>query len=265
MKNNTAYKLVNAIILFSLIISLEFIASAQQPEGTTEIAINEKLGEYLPLDLSFTDETGKHVTLKKLIKRPTIITLVYFHCADICNPLLSSLVNVLDRLELDPGKDYSVLTISFNENDTPTLASQRKNDFFSAFRKRKFPEKEWSFLTGNIDNIKKLTDSVGFKFKKDGAGFLHPVSPLIVSSSDGRIIRYLYGMSFLPFDLKMAITEASEGRVGASIKKVLLLCYSYDSKGKKYALNILKISGIVMMLLIITFFIYLTVKGKKHT
>lgn len=265
MKNNTAYKLLNVIVLFSLIISLEFIASAQQPESTTEIAINEKLGEYLPLDLFFSDETGKHVTLKELVKRPTIITLVYFHCADICNPLLSSLVNVLDRLELYPGKDYSVLTISFDENDTPTFASQRKNDFLSAFSKRKFPEKEWRFLTGDIDNIKKLTDAVGFKFKKVETGFLHPVSPLIVFSSDGKIVRYLYGMSFLPFDLKMAITEASEGRVGASIRKALLLCYSYDSKGKKYVLNILKIAGIAMVLLIIAFFIYLIVRGKKHT
>src|SRR3989304_9935987 len=103
-------KQANIIILLFFLISLKFIASAQQPESKTEIGIDEKLGNHIPLDLFFYDESGKHVILKELVNKPTIITLVYFHCPDICNPLLSSVVNVLNRMELVPGKDYSVLT-----------------------------------------------------------------------------------------------------------------------------------------------------------
>jgi len=255
-------KIYKAIILLFLIVLLKINASAEQPVTSSEIGIDERLGKHVPLDLSFSDEEGKPVTLRQLVNKPTIVSLVYYHCADICNPLLSEVVSVLDRLESEPGKDFSVLTISFDENDTPVVAAQKKNNYLTAFNKKKFPEKAWRFLTGDITNIRKFTNAVGFKFKREGAGFLHPASPLIVLSSDGKIIRYLYGIKFLPFDLKMAITEASEGRVGTTIGKALLFCYSYDPKGRKYALNILKIAGIIMLLFVITFFVYLTAKKK---
>lgn len=235
-------------------------ALAEQPVKPYDIGIEEKLGEYVPLDLSFYDETNKPVRLKQLINAPTIISLVYFHCANICNPLLSGVAAVLNKLSLQPGKDYSLLTISFDDKDTPATALQKKKNYLNLIKKP-FPEETWKFLTGDNVNINKLTHAVGFKFKREGKDFLHPVS-LIVLSADGKIIRYLYGITFLPFDLKMAILEASEGRIGPTISKALLFCFSYDPKGRKYLLNTMRIAGSVVLLFAMSFFVYLTIKSK---
>ena len=229
---------------------------------SSSIGIDEKLGSYVPLDLTFYDESGKPLRLKDILNKPTVVTLVYYHCADVCNPLLSNVVDVLDRLQMEPGKDYSVITLSFDEKETPSVAFLRKKNYLAAFRRR-FPEEAWKFLTGDSENIKKVTNAVGFRFKRVGDDFLHPASPIVALSSDGKIIWYLYGMSFLPFDLKMALTEASEGRVGFSKRKVLLFCYSYDPERRRYVFNILKAAGIATGFFIIVFFVYLSVKGKS--
>ena len=126
-----------------------------------------------------------------------------------------------------------------------------------------FPEEAWKFLTDGRENIHQLTEAVGFRFKREGKDFLHPVS-LIILSREGKIVRYLYGPDPLPLDLKMALLEASEGRVGPTINKVLRFCFSYDPKGRKYVFNILKVTGSVTLLFALSFAVFLFFKGKRR-
>jgi protein SCO1/2 len=154
-----------------------------------------------------------------------------------------------------------VLAVSFDEMEQPSLAFERKKLFLNMIEKP-FPENAWRFLTGDRDNIHQLTDAVGFHFKREGKDFLHPVS-LIILSPNGKIIRYLYGTDILPFDLKMALLEASQGRVGPTISKVLHFCFSYDPKGRKYVFNTLKVTGSVTLLFAISFIVFLVFKGKR--
>jgi protein SCO1/2 len=174
------------------------------------------------------------------------------------------LADVLNKLPGEPGKEYTVLAISFDENEKPTLALQRKKTYLKMIEKP-FPEDAWRFLTGNKENIHKLADAVGFHFKRVGEDFEHPVA-LIILAPDGKIVRYMYGADPLPFDLKLALVEASQGRIGPAITKVVRFCFSYDPKGKKLVFNMLKVTGTVTLLFALSFIVFLLFKGKKqHT
>ena len=235
--------------------------SSAEGAGTQDnTGIEEKLGQRIPLDASFRNEEGKEVLLKEVMGKPIIVSLVYLKCSHTCPLLLGALAEVLGRLELKPLKDYSVLTISFDEEDTPDIARDKKKNYLQAIN-TPFPESAWRFFTGDRENIKKLTDAVGFYFRREESGFAHPVG-LIILSPDGRIVRYLYGRTFLPFDLTMAITEADKGKIGLS-RGVLLYCFSYDQPGKRYVFNILKVFGTVMIVSVVSFFLYLTITGRR--
>lgn len=256
------YKNRTVPFLFLLIIFINTNALPEQPPGAAGVGIDEKLGEYVPLTLSFHDENGKTISLKQLIYKPTILSLVYYRCPGICNPLLSGLAEVIDRLQLEMGRDYNVLTISFDPRDTPEIAIEKKKNYLTILKKE-HAEESWRFLTGDPENINKLTDAVGFKFTRDGDEFIHSAA-LIILSPDGRVIRYLYGITFLPFDMKMAFTEASEGRIGPTIRRALLFCYKYDPKGRRYALNITRLAGTTIIFFAMAFFAYLTITGRKR-
>jgi protein SCO1/2 len=223
--------------------------------------VQEKLGQQVARDAVFQGEDGRSIVVGDLIRRPTVISLVYHRCGHTCPALLAGLADLLGKVDLVPGKDFSLLTISFDELDTPEVARDRKRNYIAAIGKP-FPESEWHFLTGDSGNIRKFTDSVGFEFTREKDGFNHPVV-LVVTSPEGKIVRYLYGKNFLPFDLKMAVTEAAQGKVGLSVQRLLLFCYSYDPPGRSYVFNILRVYGTVMILIIVSLFIYLTVTKKK--
>lgn len=251
------------LTLFLALISLLLggISSANETKGKEQIGIEEKLGQRIPLDASFRNEAGKEVLLKEVIGKPIIVSLVYLKCSHTCPMFLGALAEVLNRLELKPQKDYSVLTISFDEEDTPDIARDKKKNYLQAIT-TPFPESAWRFFTGDRENIRKFTDAVGFTFRRDESGFSHPVA-LIIVSPDGRIVRYLYGRTFLPFDLTMAITEADKGKIGLSARGLLLYCFSYDQPGRRYVFNILKVFGTVTIVALVSFFLYLTVTGRR--
>jgi len=250
-------------ILLLVAIFFQNIADAhiEQPKDLPGIGIDEKLGQVIPLDLTFYNENGNPVSLKQLIDSPTILAPVYYSCPNVCSFLLFNLAGVINKLPSEPGKEYQILTVSFNEAEKPTLALEKKKMYFKMIEKS-FPEDAWRFLTGDRENIRKLTDAIGFHFRKQGQDFLHPVS-LVILSSEGKITRYIYGTEFLPFDLKMALLEASEGRVGPTLSKVLRFCFSHDPQGKKYVFNTLKVTGIVTLLFAFGFILFLVLKGKK--
>ncbi len=256
--------LKSIIFIFSLIYFLNATQVNNAPQK--QIGVYENLGATLPLDLTFFNEYNTNQSLKQYISNtPTIITLNYFTCPSLCSPLLIGVADMLNKMDLKPYIDYKVLTISIDPNDTPKSALEKKKNILSIIKKD-FPPQTWSFLTSNQKNIYEITDKLGFKYEKrvkDGVvDYLH-AGMIIVISPNGKIIRYLNGTDFLPFDVKLAIYEAKEERTGSTIAKTLLYCFAYDAKSKTYVFQAEKIIGTLILLIVISFFIYLIKTGRK--
>ena len=234
----------------------------EQPKDLSGIGIDEKLGQLVPLDLTFHDENGIAVSLRQLIHTPTIVTPVYLHCPNVCSLLLQNLSDALDKLPAEPGKEYTVLTISFDETEKPDLALQKKKTYLKMIQKP-FPADVWRFLTGDKENIRKLTDAIGFHFKRVGEDFEHPVS-LVILAPNGKVVRYMYGVDPLPFDLKLALVEASQGRIGPTIVRVVRFCFRYDPKANKLVFNMLRVTGTVTLSFAILFVVFLLFKGRRQ-
>jgi protein SCO1/2 len=226
-----------------------------------QLGVNEHLGEMVPLDLTFINEKGKQVTLKKMMDgKPTMITLNYYKCAGICGPQLADMAKMLSRLDLAENTDYKVLTISFAEDETPEMAAAKRKAYLSSMT-RPFVQDAWHFLIGENNSSGILAKKVGFTYKKEvspsgAVDYIHP-GTLIMLSPEGKVTRYLNGIGQLPFDVKMAVMEAGEGKVGPTIAKKLLFCFAYDPKGKTYIFKWEKVMGIVMTITMLIFFIYL--------
>lgn len=227
-----------------------------------ELGVYEHLDEYISNDLVFTDELYNEVNLKESIDKPTILSLVYYECPGICSPLLNGLAEAMDQATMELGDDYQVYTISFSHTEKPPLARKKKKTY-QKLVSHGDTDSSWRFFTGDSVTISRLLDQVGFKVKKEGKEYIHP-GTLIVISPKGKITRYLYGSTyFMPFDLKMAIVEASEERSGPTINKMLKYCFSYDPEGQKYVLNFTKISGSIILLVAFILLGTLLVKGRK--
>jgi protein SCO1/2 len=233
-------------------------AGKQEPE----IGIYEHLDEYLPDDVMLLDKDSNLVNLKSLINKPTVFSFVYFNCPGLCSPLLDGVAEVIDRTDLVLGKDYQVITISFNPNDRPALGVAKKANYVKQIKKP-IDASQWFWFTGDSLNIEKITNAFGFKFKKQDKEYIHAAAIMVVSPK-GKITRYLHGTYFLPFDLKMAVIEAQEEQSSPTINKVLQFCFSYDAKGKKYVFNITKISGSVILAGALMLLLVLVVRKKDE-
>ena len=235
-------------------------APGQEQNQTT--GIDEHLGSKIPLDIRFRDETGAIVRLTELVNGPTIIMPVYYSCSNVCAYQLGRMAGTLQLLERQPIADYRVISISFDETDTPEMAARIKRTYLTAMRKP-FPTDGWRFLTGDADSIRRLTDAVGYRFQRQGKDFIHPVASVVVSA-DGTIIRYLYGIAVLPKDLALALAEAKSGVTGASVRKMMEYCFSFDPVGKTYVFNLLRVSATVVILCAGSFLLYLLLSGRKR-
>ena len=230
-----------------------------------EIGIEEHLDEYLPDSISLINEKGQQVWLNDLIDKPTVINFVYFRCPGICSPLMEAIAGVMDKSDLIPGKDYQVLTISFDPGETIDLGIRKKTNYLNLMSNKKEEAAQgWQFFTSDSLSIARGTRATGFKYKKTGNDFIHAASVTVVSP-EGKITRYLNGLYFLPFEWKMAIVESSQGKSGPTLNKVLNFCFKYDPKGQTYVLNFTKLGGIFIMLLGLSLFLYLIVKPKRNT
>lgn len=226
-----------------------------------EVGVDEKLGATIPLDLVLKAEDGQPVTLRSLIDKPTILTLNYFRCAGICTPQLSGVAEVLNRTQAEPGKDFQVLTVSFDERDEPEIAAQKRTNYLGEIT-RPFPPAAWRFLTGPAATTKALADAVGFKFKRVGDDFVH-AGAIIFISPKGKVTRYMYGTTYVPADLQMAAQEAARGEAQPTINKFLKFCFSYDPAGRKYVLNTTTIGATVIILAALIFVATLVRRGRK--
>ena len=247
-------------ILMLVLLSLSMI----QAENA---GVEEKLGEHVSLDLTFLDEEGKSRTLREYMNgKPTIISLNYFRCSGICTPQLEDMAKMLSELKLAENIDYKTLTISFANNETSALASAKRNNFLNSMS-RPYVKDAWHFLISENNSSAIISKEVGFKYKKEvsKAGvvdWIHAAS-LIVLSPKGKITRYLNGIDQNPFDVKMALLEAGEGKVGPTIAKTLLYCFAYDPKGKTYIFMWEKVTATVILIITLIFFIWLLKSGRK--
>jgi protein SCO1/2 len=259
---------MNTIKIIFLVIVLLLLRNVQVSADINRMdkaGLQEKPGNVIPADLTLRDETGKEVNLRNMIDRPTMLAVVYYNCAHMCPQFLEGLAISLGKLKLVPGKDYRVLTVSFDDTETPELARSFKKNYLKAIG-RAFPEDAWSFLTGSGDDTKRLCDALGISVMKSGHGFIHP-EVLIFLAPGGRITRYMqvsrydYGLSypitFADFELSQAVAEAGEGKVCTVGATVPLYCFAHEPSGQSAFFTIMKITGLVTLLMILSLFFYL--------
>lgn len=247
-------------MILILVLSAALCRSADQEQ---ELGIYEHLDQYLPDNLIFVNENYDTVNLLEQIHLPTVIVPVYYECPGLCSPLLEGVADVISKAPMQLGKDYQVITISFNPAEKTKLAKEKKENYAKLVANQADVENGWIFYTGDSTNISNFLNSIGFKMKKQGKDWIHP-SAMVIVSPQGKITRYLHGAYFLPFDLKMAIVEASQGRSSPTINEVLKFCFSYDAEGKKYVFNITKVSGSIILLAALGFFVTLLVKSRRN-
>ena len=245
------------------------VAPAVTGSPDLSVGVEEKLGATVALDVTLRDEEGKAVTFKDALGKPTILTLNYFRCAGICTPLLNGLAEALGEIRLEPGKDFQVVTVSFDPRDTPEIAARKRLNYLQQM-KRPFPPQAWRFLTGEAAATKRLCDSVGFKFKADGEQFVH-AGVIVMLSPEGKVTRYIYGTYFLPSELQMAASDAARGEVKPSrpiqtslSDRFLQFCFSRDPSGRGYVFNMTRVIGAFTLLMVLAFGVFLLVKGKMR-
>jgi protein SCO1 len=223
------------------------------PPALTDIGIDEKSGQQVPLDLQFVDETGQIVRLGKYFNqgRPVLLQLSYFGCPMLCGLVSDGMVESLNALKLEMGKDFEVINLSFDTTERPALAAQKKKSFLEAYDRPAGGE-AWHFLTGQEPQINELVDAVGFRYAWDSRSrqFSHP-AVLILLTPDGRVSRYLYGVKFDPRTLRLSLVEASEGTIGTTTDRFLLACFHFDPKTGQYsvaAMRIMRTGGVVTVI-----------------
>ncbi len=223
-----------------------------RPPGLQNVGIEQHLDQQIPPDLSFRDETGKPVRLGDYFgKKPMILNLVYYNCPMLCGEVLSGLESALRVLKFDVGKEFDVLTVSFDPRETPDMATKKKAEFLKRYG-RAGAAGGWHFLTGPQESIDALTKAAGFQYQYDPkTGQFAHATAIMVLTPDGKIAQYYYGVEYAPKDLRLGLIQASENKIGTLADQVLLYCYHYDPTTGKYGAiisRVLQLSGLATIL-----------------
>ena len=243
------------------------MVSTALPAPLREIGFDQNIDRLLPLDTTFRNEAGTTVHLGDYFgKRPVVVVFAYYDCPMLCTMVINGLSSALGVMSLNPGKDFEIVTVSFNPRDTPATAIAKKTAYLERYRRPGAAE-GWHFLTGDQPQIDRLTKAAGFRYVWDEQTkqYAHP-SGVIVATPDGRLAKYLFGIEYGPRDLRLAIVEASQGNVGTAADALLLYCYHYDPMTGRYGLAIMRgirIAGAATVLAIVTF-IVLMVRRERY-
>lgn len=211
-----------------------------KPEVLKNVGLDQKLNSQVPLDLTFKDEHGATVSLGQFLQgKPAILTMVYYKCPMLCTEVLNATLNSLKEVPLEIGKDFSVITVSIDPSEKPVLA-EAKQIMYTGLYGRRGAVRGWHFLTGDEEQIQKLAAAVGFRFvyDKESSQFAH-ASGIMVMTPEGRLSRYFYGLAYPPRDVRLALVEAGEGKIGSTVDAIMLFCFHYDPVTGKYAVTIL--------------------------
>jgi protein SCO1/2 len=228
--------------------------SNQPPAILQQIGIDQRLNQAVPLDLMFLDENGKTVKLGDYFgQKPVVLSLVYYQCPMLCSQVLNGLTSSFNVLSFNVGREFNVVTVSFDPRDTPASANDTKQRLLKRYR-RSGSEQGWHFLTGKKDQIDALAQAVGFRYAWDPEiqQYAH-ASGIMLLTADGHVAQYYYGIEYAPRDLKLGIVQTSQGKVGGLVDQMLLICYHYDPAKGKYGaaiFNILRVSALATMLVV---------------
>jgi protein SCO1/2 len=240
-------------------------AVSARPGILSKIAIDQKIGQTIPLDLPFTDETGRSVRLGDFFgKRPVILALVYYECPMLCTQVLNGLVTALGVMNFEPGKEFDVVAVSFNPKEGPGLAAQKKANYLERYG-RPHTAHGWHFLTGSEESIARLTDAVGFRYEYDDEikQFAHGAAIELLTPK-GVLAKYYYGIEYSARDIRLGLIEASEERIGTPIDDVLLFCYHYDPSTGKYGASVLGLVRAGAIATVAAFLTFLTVSLRRE-
>jgi protein SCO1/2 len=238
-----------------------------RPPGLKNVGFEQHLDQQIPPDLQFRDETGKSVRLADYFgKRPLILNLVYFQCPMLCGEVLQGLTKSLKILKFDVGKQFDVLTVSFDPRETPELAAAKKAQFLKMYG-RPGAEAGWHFLTGEQSNIEALTNGAGFQYQFDPkTGQFAHATAIMVLTPEGKIAQYYYGVDYAPKDLRLGLVQAADNKIGNVVDQVLLYCYHYDPATGKYGAmvtRVLRLAALATILILGTMIVVLVRIGPK--
>ncbi|MCY3985750.1 MAG: SCO family protein [Candidatus Dadabacteria bacterium] len=261
--------------IFLIVMYVPFILSSKSQalsnvNDVKEIGFDEKLASTIDFDTEFYAENGKSVGISSFFgqKKPVVLSLAYFTCPRLCILGTDGVLEVVNQMDsFRPGRDYTLITVSFDPEESTDAIGTAATRYKKALTEGVGEAEGWHFLTATAENILRLTDSVGFRFKKDGEEFAHP-SGMVILTPDGTISRYLYGVQHDPRNLKLSLIEASEGKIGSSevLNKVLMFCYQFDPVGKRYALaalNVVKAGGVVTLTVLVAFLCLMWKRERK--
>jgi len=239
-----------------------------RPPGLKNVGIQQNLNQPIPPDLMFVDDLGRNVRLGDYFgKRPIILNLVYYNCPMMCGEVLSGLEHSLRMMKLDVGKDFDVITASFDPSETPEMAAKKKSEFVRRYD-RAGAEQGWHFLVGKPEAVNALTKAAGFEYQYDEKTkqFAHATA-IMVLTPEGKIAQYYYGVEYPPKDLRLGLVEAGAGRIGNVVDQLLLYCYHYDPEQGKYSatiMRVLRLAGVATMLFLGTFIFVMIRRGPAH-
>ena len=263
MKNLCTFAATATLLLSSAFAHAQTIPSNVGPSAATlplalqNVGFEPALNAQLPLDVAFRDETGKEVKLKDYFaaQKPVLLAFVYFACPMLCDQVQQGVVGSLRMLSFNPGRDYEVIFLSFDSRETPDMAADKKKQDLAHFRR---PETAigWHFLTGSKESVEAVTKAANFRYSFDVKNnFFAHASGILLLTPDGRISRYFYGVEYPGRDMRLGLVDASAGKIGTPIDRVLLFCYHYDPSTAVYSASILKLvrlGGILTILAFVT-------------
>lgn len=271
----TARLFLTALIVTS---ALQVFARLTEPVGKSVsesvqelkgVGIDQKIGSKIPLDVSFKNDQGELVTLKDYLApgKPILLSPVYYGCRSLCNYHLNGLTEGLKGLDWNPGEKFEIVAVSFDDREGPEIAKAKKENYLKFYGRPK-TEKGWHFLTGDIKAIGALTSAVGFKFhwNSEMGEWAHPSSAIVISP-DGTITRYLPGVFFRPQDIKLALNESVDGKLGTFVDRMVLFCFRYDEHQSKYSpfvSNIMKLGGGLMVLALASWLIPFWLRTRRR-
>ena len=244
------------------------VPAQSMPQPLREIGFDQNIDQTLPLDAQFRDDDGKTVTLGSFYgSKPVLLAFVYYTCPMLCTQVLNAMTATISTLSLDAGKDFELVLVSFDPRETPAQAAAKKAEYLHRY-KRAGAEAGWHFLTGNQSEITRVTKAAGFRYTWDEQTqqFAHPTG-IIITTPDGRLARYLFGIEYGPRDVELALVEASEGKVGSMVDSLLLFCYHYDPMTGRYGVYVmrtLRVAGVATVLLIGTFIVVMVRREKSQ-
>lgn len=244
------------------------VPTGNSTEVLKKVDIEQRLGNQIPLDLKFRDESGREVRLGEYFGkgRPVALTLVYYECPMLCNQVLNGAVGAFQALSFTAGKEFEVVTVSFDPREGPELAARKKETYLKRY-KREGAGEGWHFLTGDEASVKALADAVGFHYVWDEQSqqFAH-ASAVMVATPQGKLSHYFYGIEYAPKDLRLAFVEASEGKVGSPVDALLLFCYHYDPAAGRFApvMGVLRAAGVLTVFGVAALLFYLMRKTRRR-